>query len=147
MKKTILAALLGCLAFGFSACTFVTEREVVYESNFQTLDLRINAGDWQYSEEGNYYFYTFSVPSLSSEIYNHGTVNCYREYNKGTRDAYQLPLPQTIHNIELVNGQEVLYTTTIDYSFAVGMVEIVLTNNDFYYTAPKGMDFRLNMTW
>ena len=86
-------------------------------------------------ERRKYYYCTFKVPELTSTIYNYGVVSCYREYNRGTNDAYQLPLPQTIHNVDAGNGA--LYTSTIDFSFAVGLVEIVLTNNDFAYDAPE----------
>ncbi|MGN0236390.1 MAG: hypothetical protein ACI4BD_08835 [Paludibacteraceae bacterium] len=145
MKKTILLAVLACVLVGFGSCNYYSPKEVIYESNFKTLDLRVNANDWAFSAEGGYYYCTFSVPELTSAIYDYGVVSCYREYNKGTNGAYQLPLPQTIHNVDAGDGA--LYTTTIDFSFSVGVVEIVLTNNDFAYNDPEGMDFRLNMVW
>lgn len=144
MEKRTLFVVLVCVLLGFSSCNYYP-KEVVYESNFKTLDLRVYADQWNFSEEGGYYYCTFEVPELTSTIYNYGVVTCYREYNKGKNDAYQLPLPQTIHNVDA--GNNALYTTTIDYSFAVGLVEIVLTNNDFMYDTPESMDFRLNMVW
>ena len=144
MKKRTYFAIMVCVLVGFSSCNYYP-KETVYESNFKTLDLRVDANQWLFSQDGDYYYCTFNVPELTSQIYNYGVVTCYREYNKGTNDAYQLPLPQTIHNVDAGNGA--LYTSTIDFSFAVGLVEIVLTNNDFAYYAPEGMDFRLNMVW
>ena len=144
MEKRTLFVVLVCVLLGFSSCNYYP-KETVYESNFKTLDLRVDANQWLFSQDGDYYYCTFNVPELTSKIYNYGVVSCYREYNKGTNDAYQLPLPQTIHNVDAGNGA--LYTSTIDFSFAVGLVEIVLTNNDFAYYAPEGMDFRLNMVW
>ena len=144
MKKRTYFAIMVCVLVGFSSCNYYP-KETVYESNFKTLDLRVDANQWLFSQDGDYYYCTFNVPELTSKIYNYGVVSCYREYNRGTNDAYQLPLPQTIHNVDAGNGA--LYTSTIDFSFAVGLVEIVLTNNDFAYYAPEGMDFRLNMVW
>ena len=144
MKKRTYFAIMVCVLVGFSSCNYYP-KETVYESNFKTLDLRVDANQWLFSQDGDYYYCTFNVPELTSQIYNYGVVTCYREYNKGTNDAYQLPLPQTIHNVDAGNGA--LYTSTIDFSFAVGLVEIVLTNNDFRYAAPERMDFRLNMVW
>ena len=144
MKKRTYFAIMVCVLVGFSSCNYYP-KETVYESNFKTLDLRVDANQWLFSQDGDYYYCTFNVPELTSQIYNYGVVTCYREYNKGTNDAYQLPLPQTIHNVDAGNGA--LYTSTIDFSFAVGLVEIVLTNNDFRYAAPGRMDFRLNMVW
>ena len=148
MKKFTLFAVLAFVLVGFNSCNYYpkeTVYETIYESNFKTLDLRVDANQWLFSQDGDYYYCTFNVPELTSQIYNYGVVTCYREYNKGTTNAYQLPLPQTIHNVDAGNGA--LYTSTIDFSFAVGLVEIVLTNNDFAYYAPEGMDFRLNMVW
>ena len=152
MKKRTYFAVMVCVLVGFSSCNYYpketvyeTVYETIYESNFKTLDLRVDANQWLFSQDGGYYYCTFNVPELTSKIYNYGVVSCYREYNKGTNDAYQLPLPQTIHNVDAGNGA--LYTSTIDFSFAVGLVEIVLTNNDFKYVAPERMDFRLNMVW
>ena len=144
MKKRTYFAIMVCVLVGFSSCNYYP-KETVYESNFKTLDLRVDANQWLFSQDGGYYYCTFNVPELTSQIYNYGVVTCYREYNKGTNDAYQLPLPQTIHNVDAGNGA--LYTSTIDFSFAVGLVEIVLTNNDFMYDTPESMDFRLNMVW
>ena len=148
MKTRTYFAIMVCVLVGFSSCNYYpkeTVYETIYESNFKTLDLRVDANQWSFSKEGKYYYCTFKVPELTSTIYNYGVVSCYREYKKGTNDAYQLPLPQTIHNVDAGNGA--LYTSTIDFSFAVGLVEIVLTNNDFKYVAPERMDFRLNMVW
>ena len=144
MKKRTYFAIMVCVLVGFSSCNYYP-KETVYESNFKTLDLRVDANQWLFSQDGDYYYCTFNVPELTSQIYNYGVVSCYREYNKGTTNAYQLPLPQTIHNVDAGNGA--LYTSTIDFSFAVGLVEIVLTNNDFMYDTPESMDFRLNMVW
>ena len=144
MKKRTYFAVMVCVLVGFSSCNYYP-KETVYESNFKTLDLRVDANQWLVSQDGDYYYCTFNVPELTSQIYNYGVVTCYREYNKGTTNAYQLPLPQTIHNVDAGDGT--LYTSTIDFSFAVGLVEIVLTNNDFKYVAPERMDFRLNMVW
>ena len=144
MKKRTYFAIMVCVLVGFSSCNYYP-KETVYESNFKTLDLRVDANQWLFSQDGGYYYCTFNVPELTSTIYNYGVVSCYREYNKGTTNAYQLPLPQMIHNVDAGDGA--LYTSTIDFSFAVGLVEIVLTNNDFKYDTPERMDFRLNMVW
>ena len=144
MKTRTYFAIMVCVLVGFSSCNYYP-KETVYESNFKTLDLRVDANQWLVSQDGDYYYCTFNVPELTSQIYNYGVVTCYREYNKGTTTAYQLPLPQTIHNVDAGDGT--LYTSTIDFSFAVGLVEIVLTNNDFKYDTPESMDFRLNMVW
>lgn len=108
-------------------------------------DLHIAANQWVLSNDKSYYFCSFNIPELSTELYNYGVVLCNREYNKGTNNAYQIALPQTIHNVD--ESTDALYTTTIDYSYMPGLVEIVLTNNDFVYAQPEAMDFRLTLLY
>ena len=138
MRKRILFAVLVCVFVGLSSCTYNSPKEVIYESNFKTLDLRVRASDWQ--DGGGFYYCGFNVPELTAYIYDNGIVTCSHEYDNGTKFL----LPQTIHN-EDADGNR--YTTTIDFLFSVGYVEIGITNNDFINNAPEDMCFRLNMVW
>lgn len=119
--------------------------EYVYQYNKENLNLHIESSDWKWSNNG-YYFYTFSVPELTQNIYNYGTVLCYREYNQGTVNAYQIALPY----IQTKTDGTDTYQQFIDFSYLTGVVEIVLTNSDLKYdvtTAPESMDFHLALVW
>lgn len=137
MKKRTYFAIMVCVLVGFSSCNYYP-KETVYESNFKTLGLRVRASDWQ--DGGGFYYCGFNVPELTAYIYDNGIVTCSHEYDNGTKFL----LPQTIHN-EDADGNR--YTTTIDFLFSVGYVEIGITNNDFINNAPEDMFFRLNMVW
>lgn len=148
MKKlsVIFAVLLA--AIGFTSCTYQTTNPIEYRTNSTTLDLHINSSQWNYSEKGGYYYYTFSVPELTETIYNKGVVTCYREYNWGTADAYQINLPRVFPMVDSGSGE--VYQQIVDFSFLVGQVEIAVTNSDLKYdlnTNPETMHFRLNMIW
>ena len=52
MKKTILLSILVYTVFGFGSCTYNYPKEVIYQSNFKSLDLRVNANDWMFSDKG-----------------------------------------------------------------------------------------------
>lgn len=120
--------------------------EYVYQYNKTNLNLHIESSDWQWSSDGNYYYYTFSVPELTQTIYDNGTVLCYREYNQGTVNAYQIALPY----IQTKTDGTDIYQQFIDFSYLTGQVEIALTNSDLKYDAttfPESMDFHLALVW
>lgn len=117
-------------------------------ANISTVDLKVNAADWQWDSNGKYFYAQFPVNQITEEIYDYGTIACYREYNYGTKNAYQISLPEVKHIETEVDGAPYYYQQTIDYSFGVGFVEIVLTISDYFYeTSPEAMNFRLNLMW
>lgn len=108
--------------------------------------LSIAADEWAYDPANQCFFTQVKVPQLTAEVYDFGTVSCYREYNFGTAYAYQISLPEVKHLYDAAN--DFYYTQTIDYSFGIGFIEIVLTTSDHYYEyVPESMDFRLNLIW
>ncbi len=120
--------------------------EYIYQYNKENLNLHIASSDWQWSSDGNYFYYTFDVPELTQAIYNYGTVLCYREYNQGTAEAYQIALPYIQTKVD---GTDT-YQQFIDFSYLTGQVEIVLTNSDLKYDTtqkPESMDFHLALVW
>lgn len=134
----------------FTACEYqnVYPKETIYTTNSKTVDIHVSSADWAYSSEGGYYYYTVSVPQLTKTVYDTGVITCYREYNYGTADAYQINLPRVFPMVD--SGSKEVYSQIVDFSFLVGQVEIAVTNSDLKYdlnTNPESMDFRLNMMW
>jgi hypothetical protein len=39
------------------------------------------------------------------------------------------------------------WTQTIDYEYSVGSMTVFVTNSNFLYSLPVGMDFRVVMQW
>ncbi len=148
MKKIhYLMAAVVCL-LTLSACEGDTyyPTEYVYQYNKTNLNLHIESNEWQKSNDESYYYYTFSVPELTQNIYDYGTVLCYREYNQGMADAYQIALPYIQTKID---GTDI-YQQYIDFSYLTGQVEIALTNSDLKYDptqTPESMDFHLALVW
>ncbi len=148
MKKIhYLLAAIACL-FILSSCeegdTYYPT-EYVYQYNKTHLNLHIESKDWQWDNNG-FYYYTFSIPELTQNIYDNGTVHCYIEFYQGTSDAYQISLP---HILTKTDGTDT-YQQYIDYSYLVGQVEIALTNSDLKYDTtikPESMDFHLALVW
>ncbi len=150
MKKLSIIFAILVAAFTFTACEYqnVYPKETIYATNSKTVDIHVASADWAYSSEGGYYYYTASVPALTKTIYDTGVITCYREYNHGTADAYQMNLPRVFPVVDSGSGE--VYSQIVDFSFLVGQVEIAVTNSDLKYdlnTTPEAMDFRLNMMW
>ena len=149
MKKLSVLFAILLMAFGFSSCEYHNEYPTTPRIHTTiNLDLHVNSADWQWSEQGGYYYYTFSVPELTNTIYNKGIVVVYREFNKGTSDAYQINLPRIFPITDSGNGE--VYSQIIDFSYLPQQVEIAVTNSDLKYdlkTNPESMDFRLSMMY
>lgn len=144
MKKLSVLFAVLLMAFGFSSCEYHNE----YKNTTINLDLHINSADWQWSEKGEYYYYTFSVPEMTNTIYNKGIVVVYREYNKGKSNAYQISLPRIFPMTDSGSGE--VYSQIVDFSYLPQQVEIAVTNSDLKYdlkTNPESMDFRLSMMY
>lgn len=156
MKKTCLFVLLMLsVALGMTSCV-VNGRDGRdgLDGSLNVLNIEVQVRDYQWKQseiilsdgsKATQFFCTIDVPEITGKIYRNGTVLCYREYFKGdAARQYQIPLPQTLHDADGPN----LYTRTVDYSYGVGFVEIVVTNSDFVYGgSPEMMDFRIQLLW
>lgn len=69
MKKLSVLFAVLLMAFGFSSCEYHNEYPTTYKNTTINLDLHVNSADWQWSEQGGYYYYTFSVPEMTNTIY------------------------------------------------------------------------------
>ena len=121
--------------------------------NYYNIPIQINQNEWSYSgfDNNNYFFATISMPEITSEIYQHANVMVYHEYDQGTKNAVQTPLPYTRHKEYLADEATDtwgFYTETVDYEFTVGKMTIFYTASDFDYEmdqafVPEQMNFRV----
>jgi hypothetical protein len=145
MKKVLLILSFIAVAVGFTGCE---DEPCRYHT--QTLDLRVMQADWQFDDNTLQYYYHFDVPEITPFVYNYGNWSISREYNSGTKDAYQVALPQSVYMTEeLADGSIAYYTQHIDYRVGIGYVEIQLTNSDYFYEQenPENMLFRLQLIY
>lgn len=145
MKKVLLILSFIAVAIGFTGCE---DEPCRYHT--QTLDLRVMQADWQFDDNTQQYYYHFDVPEITPFVYNYGNWSISREYNSGTKDAYQVALPQSVYMTEeLADGSIAYYTQHIDYRVGIGYVEIQLTNSDYFYEQenPENMLFRLQLIY
>ena len=151
MKKFIFFGLLGLILAFFSSCS-TSAPECKY--HVQTLDLTVVEADWLFDQDAGQFYYHFDVPEITAHVYNYGNWTVCREYNFGTKDAYQVSLPESRYMWEEVTestGEKyiVYFTQHIDYRVGIGYVEVQLTNSDYVYDAhnPETMHFRLQLIY
>ena len=121
--------------------------------NYYNIPIQINTSEWSYSDfdNNNYFFAKIDMPEITKEIYQHANVMVYREYDQGTANAVQTPLPYTRHKEYLADEATntwSFYTETVDYEFTVGKMTIFYTASDFDYEVdlsfkPEQMNFRV----
>ena len=116
----------------------------------QTIDLKVQQADWQFDNDEQLFYYSFSVPEITNFVYNYGNWTICREFNGGTKNAYQVALPSCEFMTDtLVGGTVAYYTRYIDYRLGVGGVDIQVTNSDYLYSSqkPEDMIFRLQLIY
>ena len=156
MKKYLFICLLA-LAACMGSCTYPTYVTEECKFNKKTVDLVVTQDKWTFDEGANMFFCHFDIPELTEQVYNYGEVSVNREYNSGTKNAYQVALPETSYKVEYKNDEntgEVLntfyYAQHVDYAYGIGFVEVFYTISDFFYPEgekPEGMLFRLQLTY
>ena len=121
--------------------------------NYYKIPVQINQNEWSYTnfDNNNYFYATINMPEITNDIYQHGNMMVYREYDTGTSSATQTPLPYVRHKEYLADEATNtwgFYTETVDYEFTVGKLTIFYTASDFDYEAdqqfaPEQMNFRV----
>ena len=152
MKKQLFLCLIAVVAMAFTACS---NNESQLKKH--TVDLAVQSSQWEFDQDVNQYYCHFNVPELTAQIYNYGEVSVNREYNSGSKNAYQVALPETSYKVEYQVNETTGDTTNtfyyaqhVDYVYGIGFVEVFYTISDYFYPdgfAPEGMLFRLQMTY
>ena len=155
MKKQFLIGIICALGACLTGCNNVTvSNDCAYHTH--TLNLTVLQKDWKFDQTGLRFFYSFDVPELTDSVYNYGNWSVSREYNEGTKNAYQVALPMSVFCTDtLSNGNLVYYTQYIDYAVGTGWVEVSLQNSDHLYPTdkynnpvkPESMVFRLQIIY
>lgn len=114
-----------------------------YGTNWKIINLVATQSDWveNLDKDGinRYYSCNFSIPEITSEVYNNGSVNAYMLI-----DNTQQTLPFVRH-FEDINKN--LWTRTIDFDFTKGGMNFYVTISDFNAEPPGTMNFRVVLMW
>ena len=152
MKKHTLLLWIAFIAFALTSCESNTPGQKMI---VKTLDLTVLEKDWKFDANTSQFYYHFEVPEVTAYAYNYGTWTLNREYNYGTKDAFQVALPLSLYLTDTVvdpiaNDTTVYYYTQhIDYLVGIGFVEVQLTNSDYEYAPgnPELMRFRFQLIY
>ena len=157
MKKYLIIGLLAVMVLGMTSCSTCDckhEPTIPCQFNKKTIDLIVYQQEWKFDNDTKQFYAHFDLPELTSDIYNYGNYSLHREYNAGTKNAYQVALPESSFRVEEIDDgqggtQNIYYTQMVDYRVGVEYVEIQVTNSDYFYEAanPETMNFRLQLTY
>ena len=114
------------------------------------IDLQVDERDWKYSNkpDNNYYFATFNIPELTKEVYDNGIISIYVEYQNPDGTYTMGLMPAVYHKEEFdQEGNQILYTLTLDAEYSVGQVTVIATSSDFFQQNPGSYHFVLKMLW
>ena len=112
-------------------------------TNWKIINLVANKTDWVENVDNNkqnrFYFCHFSMPEITSSVFNDGAVITYFLDNN-----VQQPLPYVRH---FQNTSGAFWTRTIDFDYTAGGMNVYVTNSDFNVDPPATMNFRAVLTW
>ena len=124
------------------------------QANEEIIDLTVDQADWNFDENLKQYYCHILVPEITSEIYNYGVFTICREFESGTKNAYQVPLPTSLFLSETIPAKTpIYYSQQLDYVVGHGYLDVQLTNSDYYYgedgspIPPEPMHFRIVLTY
>ena len=119
--------------------------------NWKIADLNVTQWDYSNYSDNNYFYAKFSVPALTSYVFNDGNVNGYILLQENG-ETIQHSLPYVLPIYEKGTDQTFFFTRTVDFVYGVGWVQIELRESDFDYEVntsyvPDPMNFRIVMTY
>ena len=153
MRKSLFILTLVAVLAGMSSCNYSSEP---CRFNKKTIDLPVAWNEWKFDNDAKQFYVHFNIDALTADVYNYGNYSLHREYNSGTKDVYQVALPQSMFMTDTLNdGSVAYYTQHIDYRVGIKFVEIQVTNSDYFYPtdgqgnlyAPDDMRFRLELIY
>ena len=114
-----------------------------YGTNWKIVNLVATQNDWVENLDNDginrYYSCHFSMPEITSTVFNDGSVNAYVLI-----DNTQQTLPYIRH---FQDKSGALWTRTVDYNFTQGGMNFYITNSDFIADPPGKMNFRVVLMW
>ena len=149
MKKIIISCLIALVGFSLTGCVVKNTEPTCYFHQ-KTIDLVCNADEWSFDNTLNMYYCRFTVDALTKDVYNYGEISINREYNSGTTNAYQIPLPETTYMVEQDGDNTFYYAQHVDYIYGVGYITIYFTMSDYFYPSnftPGALVFRAQLTY
>lgn len=136
-----------------------------YQTNspvLKTISVRVKANEWRYTHtqgtpseqyNNNYFYAGFDVPEITTRAFDYGEVKAYLVKDRLSTDyARKHLLPYVMHKEELVDGQWIYYTETVDFTYGIGWVELNFRASDFAYEdnmdiTPPTMEFDIVITY
>ena len=150
MKATRLFLFAIAAVAMLSSCT----KDVFIEDNSMQLshyDYSVRNSDWELveSNEGGYYLFTsLSVPEITRNVANYGTVTVSWGQKGDDGNMVWTPLPAVrVHALDYATENEYYYSTFLDYEWSVGTVNIFFTASDlFVENASNWPNLKLRVT-
>jgi hypothetical protein len=130
MKKV---ALLICIILTASACTV---NDAPTEVNVFSETYTVAQNHWKVANDdnlGDYFYYEFHEPALSSYIYNNGIMNAYLKI-----DDALYPLP--FDDYWMDSGYR--WTEQVTCEFRPGYITFILRYNDYDLEQPPHFDYK-----
>ena len=142
MKKVLLLFIIALIVFSCNDTTNdISVAQLNNTNNPTTIDIRVKSNEWILNTDtvsGNkYYTYHYSIPLITSSAFDTAKINSYILTGSSSN---QQTLPYVGH---LQNTAGKSWTQTIDFDYAVGGINLYITNSALNADPPGTMDFNV----
>jgi hypothetical protein len=117
-------------------------------TNWYSTSITVNADEWILKGEPdglNSYFCAYKkVSRLTDYIYRNGSVIAYIQTDEGVKNG----MPFVLHQGEVIDDKELLWTQTYDFDFTTGEIGFYVTYSDFSTNIRPGTEtFHIVLFW
>lgn len=144
MKKTLLLFIIALIAFSCedpSKDIIVSNTTATGTSIPNGIDIKVKSNDWILNSDTagvtTYYTFHYPMPAITSSVYDTATINSY--ILTSSQPALQT-LPYSGH---LQNAKGTSWTQTIDFDYAIGSINVYVSNSGLNADPPGPMDFNV----
>lgn len=142
MKKTFLLFIIAFIAY---SCQDQSKDININNATGTAIptstEIKIKSNDWILNSNSNgvttYYTYHYKMPSITSSVFDTATINSYILTNS------QVSLQTLPYSGQLKNAKGIAWTQTIDFDYAIGGINVYVTNSGLNADPPGAMVFNV----
>jgi hypothetical protein len=143
MRKTLLLFVVALIIVSCSDTANDINVNNTTSPTANVIDLKINSNAWIQNTDSigtnKYYTFHFPMTEITSSVFKSGTISSYILTNNPIK---QVTLPFVQH---LQNSAGISWTQTIDFDYAVGGLNLYVTNSALNADPPATMDFNITI--
>jgi hypothetical protein len=142
MKKTFLFLIIALITISCEdPSKDITVNAATGTNIPNAIDIKVKSSDWILNSDttgvNTYYTYHYTLPAITSSVYDTATINSFI-LTSSPVGLQTLPYAGHLQNVKGTS-----WTQTIDFDYAIGSINMYVTNSGLNADPPGSMDFNV----